>query len=73
MCVQLEARQLNHKEVVEEDRRRKLPANWESRQRRLEWEEADERARKVRKERESGCVCVLSDKSEIGTVDRIQH
>ncbi|CAI8049817.1 Pre-mRNA-splicing factor syf2 [Geodia barretti] len=41
----LEARQLNHREVVEEDRRSKLPANWESRQRKVEWEEEDEKAR----------------------------
>ena len=45
--IQLEARQLNHREVVEEDRRSKLPANWESRQRRVEWEEEDEKARQV--------------------------
>lgn len=44
---QLDARQLNHREVVEEDRRNKLPANWEARQRRVEWEEQDEKARQV--------------------------
>ena len=38
---------MNHREVVEEDRRSKLPANWEARQRRIEWEEEDEKARKV--------------------------
>ncbi|KAF8565522.1 hypothetical protein P879_07445 [Paragonimus westermani] len=37
-----EARKINHTEVVEEDRRSKLPANWEIKQRRLQWEEEDE-------------------------------
>nr|CAH8862882.1 unnamed protein product [Trichobilharzia regenti] len=37
-----EARKSNHLEVVEEDRRSKLPSNWETRQRRLQWEEEDE-------------------------------
>ncbi|XP_075236497.1 pre-mRNA-splicing factor syf2 [Lycorma delicatula] len=32
-----EARQLNHQEVVEEDKRNKLPANWEARKRKAEW------------------------------------
>ena len=44
---QIDARQLNHREVVEEDRRNKLPANWEARQKRVEWEEQDEKARQV--------------------------
>ena len=47
LSMQLDARQLNHREVVEEDRRSKLPTNWESRQRRLEWEEEDDQARQV--------------------------
>ncbi|KAM4541168.1 pre-mRNA-splicing factor syf2 [Fundulus diaphanus] len=33
-----EARKLNHQEVVEEDKRLKLPANWEAKKSRLEWE-----------------------------------
>nr|XP_009929389.1 PREDICTED: pre-mRNA-splicing factor SYF2 [Opisthocomus hoazin] len=33
-----EARKLNHQEVVEEDKRRKLPPNWEAKKARLEWE-----------------------------------
>ncbi|XP_009274564.1 PREDICTED: pre-mRNA-splicing factor SYF2 [Aptenodytes forsteri] len=33
-----EARKLNHQEVVEEDKRLKLPANWEAKKARLEWE-----------------------------------
>ncbi|XP_074655376.1 pre-mRNA-splicing factor syf2-like [Tubulanus polymorphus] len=41
-----EARKLNHKEVVEEDRRKKLPANFESKRKRLEWEEQEEKKRK---------------------------
>lgn len=36
----------NHKEVVEEDKRNKLPANWESRKRKAEWIMQDEAARK---------------------------
>lgn len=44
---QNEARKLNHKEVVEEDRRKKLPANWESRKKKAEWEIAAEESRKV--------------------------
>ena len=45
--LQNEARKLNHQEVVEEDRRNKLPTNWEAKKRRLEWEEEEERKRKV--------------------------
>lgn len=41
-----EARKLNHQEVVEEDKRNKLPANWEARKRKVDWEIADEEARK---------------------------
>ncbi|XP_020622031.1 pre-mRNA-splicing factor syf2-like isoform X1 [Orbicella faveolata] len=41
-----EARKLNHQEVAEEDRRKKLPANWEAMQRRVEWENKEEEARK---------------------------
>ncbi|KAL2099168.1 hypothetical protein ACEWY4_005648 [Coilia grayii] len=33
-----EARKLNHQEVVEEDKRLKLPANWEAKKARLEYE-----------------------------------
>ncbi|MBN3270665.1 SYF2 factor, partial [Polyodon spathula] len=33
-----EARKLNHQEVVEEDKRLKLPSNWEAKKARLEWE-----------------------------------
>ncbi len=45
--LQNEARKLNHVEVVEEDKRNKLPANWEARKRKIDWEVADEEARKV--------------------------
>lgn len=41
-----EARQLNHKEVVEEDKRNKMPANWEARKRKAEWILNDEQQRK---------------------------
>ncbi|THD25963.1 Pre-mRNA-splicing factor syf2 [Fasciola hepatica] len=37
-----EARKSNHAELVEEDKRAKLPSNWETRQKRLQWEEEDE-------------------------------
>ncbi|CAL8103414.1 unnamed protein product [Calicophoron daubneyi] len=40
-----EARKCNHTEVVEEDRRSKLPSNWEVKQKRLQWEEEDEQFR----------------------------
>ena len=45
--LQNEARKLNHQEVVEEDRRKKLPTNWDAIQRRLEWENKEEEAKKV--------------------------
>lgn len=48
MYQQNEARKLNHAEVVEEDKRNKLPANWEARKRKIEWEVAEEEAKKVR-------------------------
>uniref|UniRef100_A0A803JU57 Pre-mRNA-splicing factor SYF2 n=1 Tax=Xenopus tropicalis TaxID=8364 RepID=A0A803JU57_XENTR len=40
--LQNEARKLNHQEVVEEDKRQKLPSNWEARKARLEWELKEE-------------------------------
>ncbi|CAH0389087.1 unnamed protein product [Bemisia tabaci] len=40
-----EARQLNHQEVVEEDKRNKLPSNWEARKRKAEWILNDEKMR----------------------------
>ena len=46
-CTQNEAVNLNRKEVVEEDKRKQLPANWESKKRRVEWELEEENARKV--------------------------
>ncbi|XP_076241720.1 pre-mRNA-splicing factor Syf2 [Calliopsis andreniformis] len=46
-----EARQQNHKEVVEEDKRKKLPSNWESRKRQAEWIVQDEAARKAAQEK----------------------
>jgi len=41
-----EARKQNHQEVVEEDKRNKLPANYEAKRRRVEWEIEDELMRK---------------------------
>uniref|UniRef100_F6Q557 Pre-mRNA-splicing factor SYF2 n=1 Tax=Equus caballus TaxID=9796 RepID=F6Q557_HORSE len=43
---QNEARKLNHQEVVEEDKRLKLPANWEAKKARLEWELQEEEKKK---------------------------
>lgn len=50
MCyisLQNEARKLNHQEVVEEDKRLKLPANWEAKKARLEWELTVDQKKKV--------------------------
>ena len=44
---QNEARKMNHAEVVEEDKRKKLPTNFESKRKRVEWEEQQEQLRKV--------------------------
>ncbi|XP_025712236.1 pre-mRNA-splicing factor SYF2-like isoform X2 [Callorhinus ursinus] len=41
-----EARKLNHQEVVEEDKGLKLPANWEAKKARLEWELQEEEKKK---------------------------
>jgi len=41
-----EARKLNYQEVVEEDKRNKLPTNWEAKKARLEWEIEDDEKRK---------------------------
>jgi len=41
-----EARKLNHQEVVEEDKRKKLPSNFEARKKRAEWEEEQDRLKK---------------------------
>ncbi|OXU28414.1 pre-mRNA-splicing factor syf2 [Nasonia vitripennis] len=46
-----EARQQNHKEVVEEDKRNKLPANWESRKRLADWMLEDEKKKKEAEEK----------------------
>lgn len=45
--MQNEARKLNHKEVVEEDKRLKLPTNWEAKKARLEWELMTDEKKKV--------------------------
>ncbi|KAG7280713.1 hypothetical protein CRUP_004513 [Coryphaenoides rupestris] len=46
-----EARKLNHQEVVEEDKRLKLPANWEAKKARIEWELAEDKKKKECAER----------------------
>ena len=38
---------MNHQEVVEEDRRKKLPANFEQKRKFVDWEEQEEKKRKV--------------------------
>lgn len=45
--LQNEARKLNHQEVVEEDKRLKLPSNWEAKKARLEWEMTEDQKKKV--------------------------
>ena len=45
---QNEARKMNHAEVVEEDKRSKLPKNWDAKRKRVEWDEGQEKLRKVR-------------------------
>ncbi|XP_071955527.1 pre-mRNA-splicing factor SYF2-like [Antedon mediterranea] len=42
-----EARKLNHAEVVEEDRKAKLPSNWEARKRQADWILQDDEKRKA--------------------------
>uniref|UniRef100_A0A672RQB0 Pre-mRNA-splicing factor SYF2 n=1 Tax=Sinocyclocheilus grahami TaxID=75366 RepID=A0A672RQB0_SINGR len=42
-----EARKLNHQEVVEEDKRLKLPSNWEAKKARLEYELIVDQKKKV--------------------------
>ena len=37
LLLQEEGRKLNHTQVAEEDRIKKLPKNWESRRKRTEW------------------------------------
>ncbi|KDR10190.1 pre-mRNA-splicing factor SYF2 [Zootermopsis nevadensis] len=46
-----EARQMNHKEVLEEDKRSKLPSNWEARKRQREWVLNDEEKRREAEEK----------------------
>lgn len=40
--LQNEAKKANHIQVVEEDRRKHLPHNWEAKQARMRWEEEEE-------------------------------
>ncbi|XP_033121300.1 pre-mRNA-splicing factor SYF2-like [Anneissia japonica] len=46
-----EARKLNHAEVVEEDRKAKLPSNWEARKRQADWILQDDEKRKNAEEK----------------------
>ena len=45
---QNEARKLNHVEVVEEDRKKKLPYNHDAKKSRVEWELAEAEAKKAK-------------------------
>lgn len=47
MVFQQEARKQNHEQVVEEDRKSKLPVNFESKKARQEWELEEIEAKKV--------------------------
>ncbi|CAG5866168.1 unnamed protein product [Menidia menidia] len=49
-----EARKLNHQEVVEEDKRKKLPANWEAKKARLEWELTEGEKKKKKRNPDQG-------------------
>lgn len=44
---------MNHKEVLEEDKRSKLPSNWEARKRQREWVLNDEEKRREAEEKVS--------------------
>merc|ERR1712168_149486 len=46
-----EARKMNHTEVQEEDKRNKLPKNWESKKRQLDWEDNEDKMKKECKEK----------------------
>lgn len=48
VCLQQESRKANHAEVAEEDRKSKLPRNWESRKRRQDYIVEEDDQRKVR-------------------------
>lgn len=48
VALQNEARKLNHQEVVEEDKRLKLPSNWEAKKARLEYELMVDEKKKVK-------------------------
>jgi hypothetical protein len=44
---------MNHKEVIEEDKRNKLPPNWEARKRQADWILNNEEKRREAEERVS--------------------
>jgi pre-mRNA-splicing factor SYF2 len=44
---------MNHQEVIEEDKRNKLPLNWEARKRKAEWVLNDEEKRREAEEKAS--------------------
>uniref|UniRef100_T1IY12 Pre-mRNA-splicing factor SYF2 n=1 Tax=Strigamia maritima TaxID=126957 RepID=T1IY12_STRMM len=68
-----EARKLNHQEVVEEDRKKKLPTNWVTKQKYVEWEMDDEKKRKEAQDQgESYDLVKLLDISA-NTADRLEN
>ncbi|GAB6025085.1 pre-mRNA-splicing factor syf2 [Chamberlinius hualienensis] len=68
-----EARSLNHHEVVEEDRRKKLPENWEAKRARLEWELADQKKKNEAKERGEDYERVKSLETGAGEAQRLER
>lgn len=62
--MQYEACKLNSQEVVEEDKRLKLPPNWEAKKARLEWELQVQEKKKVKLPGELGTVPAQSDTTE---------
>ena len=59
--LQNEARKLNHQELVEEDRRNKLPANWEAKRRAAEWELEEQKKKAVRTGQNSIFFFIISN------------
>jgi pre-mRNA-splicing factor SYF2 len=68
-----EAKKLNHQEVVEEDKRNKLPANFELRRRKAEWEIQDEEAKKRAEEAGEDYEQLKILDSSADELDRLQR
>ncbi|PSN34473.1 Pre-mRNA-splicing factor Syf2 [Blattella germanica] len=61
-----EARQMNHQEVVEEDKRNKLPSNWEARKRQAEWVLDDEQYNRLVKNMKPDMQLYNRQKDKLG-------